>query len=178
MGASMSDVFLQRFFDPPLTDEAFDAMSRDSLSCFDLHRVAWQQSLLSADGKRLICWFRAPDAESMRLALRQAGEHTAIPWSGTVHDSPATDAPPAHAANVVVERSFETPVTLEAIQAIEDAGAACLSARDVTFVRTLFSRDRKRMVCLYCAPDAESVREAQRLAGLPLDAVWRFRLKT
>jgi len=174
----MSDVFVVRVFDPPLTDESFDALARDGASCLDLYRVRWRRSLLSADGRRLICWFSAPDAESTRLALRQAGSHDAAPWPGTVHDSPASDAPPADAANVVVERSFDAPVTLEEIQAIEDAGASCLTAHNVAFVRTFFSRDRKRMICLYRAPDAEAVREAQRMAGMPVDAVWSFRLKS
>jgi hypothetical protein len=42
-------------------------------------------------------------------------------------------------------------------------------------VRTLFSTDRKRMICLYHAPDAESVRLAQRAAGMPFGEVWPFR---
>jgi hypothetical protein len=174
----MADVFVQRTFDPPLDDESFDAMARDAAGCLDLHRVVWRQSLLSSDGRRLFCWFSAPDAESTRLALRQAGSHTATPWSGTIHDSPASDAPPAEAANVAVERSFDEPVTLEEIQALEDEGSACLSTHDVTFVRTFFSRDRKRMICLYRAPDAEAVRQAQRMAGMPLDSVWSFQRKS
>jgi hypothetical protein len=44
----------------------------------------------------------------------------------------------------------------------------------VKFARTFFSADRRRMVCLYQAPDAESVRLAQREAAMPLDAVWAF----
>jgi len=173
----MTDVFVQRGVDPPLSDDSFDAMARDSAGCLELYQVQWRQSLLSADGRRMICWFSAPDAESTRLALRKAGSHAGIPWSGTVHDSPASDAPPAETANVVVERSFEAPVTIGEIQALEDAGAACLESRGVRFVRTFFSRDRKRMVCLYRAPDAEAVRQAQRQAGMPVDSVWSFRLK-
>jgi hypothetical protein len=173
----MGDIFVQREYDPPLTDESFWQMARDAAGCLDIYRVEWQRSLLSADGRRLVCWFRAPDAESTRLALRQAGSAQAAPWPGTIHDSPAADAPPADAANVVVERSFEEPVALEEIQAIEDASASCLEVRDVQFVRTFFSRDRKRMICLYRAPDAEAVREAQRVAGMPVDTVWSFELK-
>jgi hypothetical protein len=30
------------------------------------------------------------------------------------------------------------------------------------------------MLCLYQSPDAESVRAAQREAGLPVDRVWAF----
>lgn len=75
-------------------------------------------------------------------------------------------------AEVIVERSFEEPVEFSAIQAIEDRGAWCLDQHHVCFVRTWFSKDRRRMVCLYEAPDAESVRIAQRKAGMPVDRVW------
>jgi hypothetical protein len=30
------------------------------------------------------------------------------------------------------------------------------------------------MICLYRAPDADAVREAQRQAGVPFTSVWRF----
>jgi hypothetical protein len=171
----VTEVFLQRSFDPPLTEDAFYERLREATGCFDLYRVHWRQSLLSTDGRRMICWLSAPDTESTRLALRKAGSHDDSPWPGSVHDSPAADAPPADTANVVVERSFDEPVTIEEIQAIEDAGASCLETHQVTFLRTFFSRDRKRMVCLYRAPDAEAVRVAQRMAGMPVDAVWSFR---
>ena len=172
----MTEVFLHRSFDPPLTEDAFYETLREVTGCFDLYRVQWRQSLLSTDGRRMICWLSAPDAESTRLALRKAGSDEGTPWPGSVHDSPAADAPPADAANVVVERSFDEPVTIEEIQAIEDAGASCLETHQVTFVRTFFSRDHKRMICLYRAPDAEAVRVAQRKAGMPVDSVWSFRL--
>jgi uncharacterized protein DUF4242 len=42
----------------------------------------------------------------------------------------------------------------------------------VTFLRTFFSRDRKRMLCLYEAPDAESVRVAEGKAGVPFERAW------
>lgn len=173
----MTDVFVKRFFADPLTDEAFDAMASGAAGCLGIHRVAWQQSFLGIDGRELFCWFRAPDAESARIALRQAGDTQGEPWAGTVHDAPAQGAPGLEAANVLVERSWEAPVTLESIQAIEDAGAACLETHRVRFVRTFFARDRRRMVCLYAAPDAEAVRIAQRQAGMPMDRVWRFRPK-
>jgi hypothetical protein len=66
-------------------------------------------------------------------------------------------------------------VDIETIQALEDAGQGCLDLHRVRFVRTYFSRDRKRMICLYEAPDAESVRIAQREAQMPVDRVWSFR---
>ncbi len=75
-------------------------------------------------------------------------------------------------STVVVERSFAEPVAFEDIQAIEDRGAWCLEAHHVRFVRTYFSRDRRRMVCLYEAPDAESVRLAEGKAGVPFERAW------
>lgn len=174
----MTDIFDQSYHEQPLDDQAFWEKTRRSLSCLDLYRVTWRQSLLSTDGHHLVCWFDSPDAESTRLALRQAGSHEVAPWAGTVHDAPSPPAPPPEAANVVVERSFDAPVTLDEIQSIEDAGASCLEMRRVEFARTIFSRDQKRMICLYRAPDAEAVREAQREANMPFDAIWSFELKT
>jgi hypothetical protein len=111
-----------------------------------------------------------PDAELARVALGQIGSDTSRLWAGTVHEGPVPAVP-----NVLVERRFGEPVTIEEIQAIEDAGAWCLEAHDVKFARTFFSRDRKRMTCLYEAPDAESVRLAQREAAMPVEKVWAFR---
>jgi hypothetical protein len=65
-------------------------------------------------------------------------------------------------------------VTLEEIQAMEDAKQWCLDTHRVKFARTFFAHDRKRMLCLYAAPDAEAVRAAQREAGMPVDRVWGF----
>ena len=169
----MTDMFLERTFDPGLEVPDVQKMALSSEGCFSLYRVDWNQSFLAADGHRLLCWFSAPDAESTRQALRQVGVVEPV-WSGTVHDSPAPDAPSWQEANVLVERSWEEPVTLEEIQAIEDAGAHCLENHKVRFARTFFSADRKRMMCLYQAPDAESVRVAQRQAGMPVDRIWAF----
>lgn len=164
-----TNFFLERSFDSPWSAADLYAADRESAWCFDLHNVSWNGSFLGADGRRMICWFAAPDAESARLALRLAGADVRRLWPGSVHDGPKPAAP-----NVVVERSFEAPVRLEDIQAIEDAGDWCLRAHHVTFARTFFSLDRKRMLCLYEAPDAESVRLAQREAAMPVDAVWAF----
>ena len=93
-------------------------------------------------------------------------------WPGTVHAPASPPAPGASTSLALVTRRFDEAVTLGSIQAIEDAAAWCLRAHGVTFLRTFFSRDRKRMLCLYRAPDAESVRLAQRQAGMPLESVW------
>ena len=38
--------------------------------CLALHRVQWLTTLKRPDSDRVLCHFRAPDAESVRIALR------------------------------------------------------------------------------------------------------------
>lgn len=171
----MTDVFLERTFDPPVGRQDVIDMALQGMECFMLHRVDWVCSMLAADGKRMVCWFRGPDVESARTALRQVGAEVEVLWRGTVYE-PAD--PPVHdpgAAQVLVQRRFDEPVTLESVQAMEEANGWCLEVHNVRFLRTFFSRDGTRMLCLYQAPDAESVRLAQRQAGLPLESVWPYR---
>ena len=73
---------------------------------------------------------------------------------------------------VVVERTFAESVPFESVQALEDAFSWCLDMRQVTFLHYYFSLDRRRMICVYEAPDAESVRDANTQAKLPFDRVW------
>jgi len=171
----MTDAILERKFDPPMTVAGFLESVARSATCFKLHRVDWQNSMLSTDGRRIICWFRGLDLESMRIAMRKEKIDMRLLWSGSVHDAPGADESDLATANVVVERRFDESVRLPDIQALEDAGAGCLEMRNVKFVRTFFSADRKHMICLYQAPDAESVRQAQREAKMPFDAVWAFK---
>ncbi len=165
----MSDLFLERSFDPGLDKQGVIDMALASGWCFEMYKVDWHGSLLSSDGHSMICHFSSTDAESIRNALRQSGADMQRMWVGTVHEVPEPGT-----ANVVVERTFDEPVALEDLQAVEDANSHCLETHHVKFVRTFFSGDNRRMLCLYSAPDAESVRIAQREAGMPVDRVWAF----
>ena len=73
---------------------------------------------------------------------------------------------------VVVERTFERPVRFEDIHALDASDPWCLSAHRVRFLKTLFSRDRLRMLCVYEAPDAEAVRLAEGEARTTFDRAW------
>lgn len=166
----MAHIVMEREFNPPLDEHAFRDMLQNLDDCVRIYRAHWQESLLAADGSALTCCFDAPDAESVRMLSRgDASTHKSV-WAGTAH---AADRPGR--ANVVVERRFDEPVTLDALQAIEDAADWCLRQHKVTFLRTYFSADRRNMICLYQAPDAESVRLAQQQANMPVDRVWACR---
>jgi hypothetical protein len=162
-------MFLERTFSPPIGAAEVWSRFEQGAWCMEMYRVQWQSSFLAADGASMVCWFAGPDAESVRAALDKGGLDTRRLWIGSLHEGPEPATP-----NVLVERSFADPVRIEDIQAIENDNAWCLRAHRVTFVRSFFSSDRKRMLCLYQAPDAESVRLAQRDARMPMDAVWAF----
>lgn len=161
---------MQRGFNPALSEEDFLDMARYTGNCLSLYRADWVESFMALDGSRLVCRFEAPDSESIRQLSRGDRSKAKAVWPGTLHQGPNSGA-----AMVVVERSFAEPVAMEEVQAREEAGADCLSLHKVVFLRSLFSSDRKHMVCLYNAPDAESVRLAQSQAGMPLDRVWACR---
>jgi hypothetical protein len=73
---------------------------------------------------------------------------------------------------VVVEREFDAPQNLSELQAREEKAAWCLATRRVRQLKTYFSADSRHMVCVYDAPDTESVRATQRTAGLPVKHAW------
>jgi hypothetical protein len=166
----MNDMFLERRFDPPVSPQHVVQQAKESGWCFETYKVEWNGSMLSVDGRNMLCWFTAADAESIRQALTRAGADTQRLWSGTVHEAPEPSDP-----NVIVERRFDAPVAIEALQAIEDEHRWCLDTYNVKFARTFFSTDRRSMLCLYSGPDAEAVRAAQREAGMPVERVWAYR---
>ena len=171
----MTDVIVERQWDRPRTDAELQQLVENSEECLANHRSVWLGSLLSADRRELVCHFSGPDAESVRIPLRQAGSDNLKAWASTIHDAPGFTEADMDKANVLVARRFEEPVDFDVIQALEDAGKGCLDVHRVRFIRTWFSRDRKRMMCIYEAPDAESVRIAQREANMPVEKIWSFR---
>lgn len=73
---------------------------------------------------------------------------------------------------IIVERSFKTPLTEEELKAIEDRMAPCLELYRVRWIRSYWSADRRRMICEYEAADAASVKAVQREAQARFDHVW------
>jgi hypothetical protein len=161
------EAFLERTFDEPLTPADVVDGGREAQWCFDLHRVRWNGSFLSLDGRTMICTFSAPDMESARLAMRDPDTDLSRFWPGTVHHAAAGIVP-----NVVVERSFASPVCYDDIKALGEAKAWCLETYKVRHSHSVLSLDGKRMLCFFAAPDAEAVRNAQREAGALVSNLW------
>lgn len=173
----MTDVIVERLLPQPLEDDDLRAMQQGALGCFDIHRVEWLGSLVSSDRCATFCHFRGPDAESVRIALRQSGAPTGLAWACRVHDAPGLSEAGLGAVTAVVLHAFDEPAEAHAREVSEVVDMGCFQLHRVHRLRSYLSTDRLRLLALYAAPDAESVRLAQRRAGLPSDrivAVRRF----
>ena len=73
---------------------------------------------------------------------------------------------------VIVERTFETPLTQEQLEETEARMAPCLDLYNVRWIRSYWSADRCRMICEYDAADVASVRSVQREAAARFDRAW------
>jgi hypothetical protein len=73
---------------------------------------------------------------------------------------------------VLVERTFPEPIDPKQLLEAASRGHWCLELHNVTPVHSYMSADRLRMICVFMAPDAESVRKANTTAGLPFERVW------
>lgn len=74
---------------------------------------------------------------------------------------------------IIVERSFEEPMSLERYhRLLAEEDPSCLEIRRVTYLGSYLSEDGRRMLCVYEAPDAASVRSANEAAHQPFDRVW------
>jgi hypothetical protein len=73
---------------------------------------------------------------------------------------------------IIVERSFETPLTQQELDAVEARMAPCLDLYNVRWIRSYWSADCLRMICEYDAADVASVRNVQREAAAKFDRAW------
>lgn len=162
----MSDVFYLRSIDPPITPEDV-VLTAEAGGCFDLHRVSWKHSFLSADGGRMLCWYIAPDTESARIALRQLKADLEGVWPGTVMGENGAGGPALSDANFVAELRLP-----DARARSLERVATALGHEDATLVRAFVSTREPRAACVVRAPSDGAVRAALARAGAPPDAVW------
>lgn len=167
----MENVIVERVLDQPMMADRLRAVHEQMLWCLEQNRVSCVRTYLSADGRRMACLFQAPDAEAVRRVNQQAAMPVHRIWTAAVY-GPAASGDDGVGAAVLVERAFAQPESFEALAAREEAGSWCLDLHRVRYLRSYVSADRKRMLCLYAAPDAESVRRVQKQIGLPFEEVW------
>jgi hypothetical protein len=74
--------------------------------------------------------------------------------------------------SVILERSFNPPLTDERFEEISGRLMPCLDRNGIRWIRSHLSRDRSRLICHFEAPDAGAVRGALRQARLEHERVW------
>jgi hypothetical protein len=75
-------------------------------------------------------------------------------------------------AYLIVEYTYDPPLTDEALNEVSAALSPCLEARGIRRLRTYLSADRRRGLCEFVAADAETLREAYHTARVKFDRVW------
>jgi len=170
----MTEVLVERHMEEPLSDQALAIMSALGRGCLDLHRVNWHRTLLSADRHELVCHFTAADLESVRMVVKAQGPMRGKVWSCGSRDTPGLSTEELARANVFASWSFDEPVALEELESIDASAAVCLRNHRVRFLRSFVASDRRRVIGLCLAADAESVRIALRDAQRPVERVWAF----
>ena len=80
----MIRLIVEHIYDPPLTDEEHHRAARRLDPCLEAHGARWLASYLAHDRRRAICEFEAPDAESVREAMRLSGIPYERIWSANV----------------------------------------------------------------------------------------------
>lgn len=78
------NVVVARSFAAPVRFEDISAMGRAKGWCFDTYRVKHVRSFHSLDGKRMLCFYAAPDAEAVRAAQREAAMPVESVWAGSL----------------------------------------------------------------------------------------------
>lgn len=73
---------------------------------------------------------------------------------------------------IILETHYDAPLTDQDWSRNQSKLYPCLQERDIQWIRTLVSSDRRRTVCEFEAPDAELMRDALRRAGSSFDHLW------
>ena len=165
----MSTVLVERAFPEPVRFADIQAMEDRGARCHEAHGVRFTRTFFSRDRRRMVCLYEAPDAESVRLAQGKAGVPFERAWSAQAIRHAGAE-PDGDA--IVIERLLPQPMDEAAIRAAVAGGAWCLEQYGCRIVSTHLSADGRRCLCVFAAPDAESVRQAQRRIGMPFETAW------
>jgi cation diffusion facilitator CzcD-associated flavoprotein CzcO len=156
---------------PPLDRNGFRRMTR--LACLDLYRVEWRRSYLAKDGSRMLCWYRSPDAETIRLILRQQGTPGAPVWGAEVRgpgDDPSLG--PDRDCTVLVFDP-ESAVGREGIVSTLQSVRLALDAAELTLRLAFSSPSGNRLACIVDGANESRVAECLRAASISPTELWR-----
>lgn len=173
----MEIVVVERSFEAPAEFAQLQAAEDRVAWCLEQHRVRFLRSYLSRDGRSMVCMYEAPDAESVRITQRKGGLPETRAFSASLLGGEVHEAEPGR-ATIVVERDFPEPMSLEEVSAVMGQAGGCLATHRVKHLASYLSRDGQRLVCVFDAHDADSVRMAHRSLGGVVSRAWPATLHT
>jgi hypothetical protein len=171
-------VLVERRFEQPVTFEAIQKLEDDGAWCLGAHKVRFLRTLFSRDRKRMLCLYEAPDAEAVRMAEKQAGVPYDRAWTCMHLDRGDVTVDPTATEYVVAEREFPDPMTPSFVSDALNRAGWCLDIHRTALMESFLASDGLRMVCVFRAPDAESVRLANKQGNVPYTDVWTANVYT
>jgi hypothetical protein len=144
----------------------------DLSGCCEMLKVRWLESFVAEGGRRLTCHFRAPDAESVRIALRRADIAFEAVWSATICEVAGRNPADASAAC-----DFSPQLADDTARVLATAREEWLLPYGLELTRAIVSSDRSRIIGVCDTPEGAPV------SPLPdgktqSDRVWRCRRLT
>jgi hypothetical protein len=76
------NVVVERSFDAPVRFEELEALGDAKTRCLERHGVKRTHSAFALDGKRLLCFYTAPDADAVRRVQIEIGAPFSAVWAG------------------------------------------------------------------------------------------------
>ena len=165
-------VIVKRSFEEPVAMADLEARADAVAWCFQQHGVQVLRSYFAIDRRTMISLYRAPDAEAVRETQRRAGLPVTSIWTAVVIGNVEVPAVSPPRTMIIVEREFPDPVTMELVEQTLSREGHCFSIHRADLLASHLARDGGRMVCVFSAPDAESVRIANRQIGMPVANAW------
>ena len=168
----MEIVLVERRFETPVDFESIQSIESAGAGCLRAHQVTCVQTFFSRDRKRMLCLYQAPDAESVRVAERKAGVPFDRAWACERIGGQSAEVTAGSRVHVVAERCFTEPITPQDVRRIQAGSTSCLETNDAAYLESYLSRDGRSMVCVFLAPDAESLRRAGRMLQIHDEIIW------
>jgi Protein of unknown function (DUF4242) len=166
-GDGMVDVFAEWMENAPVGRCGIP--EEEAAGCSELFKVRWQESFVAEGGRRLICHFIAPDAESVRMALRCANIAVEAVWSGTVHTRAASGG--VHSFN----GAFLPPLGAEESRALAIARPHGEAPGQFELTRAIVSSDGTRVIGVCDAAEGGAPLMPRALDETRQRQVWRCR---
>ena len=83
----MPYLIVESDYDPPITDEELIALYERMTPCLDVRGIHKLRSWVANDRRRIVCEYRAADAESVREAYRSGAAAYSRIWSATLFEA-------------------------------------------------------------------------------------------